>query len=64
MQLPEIDIGDAVDTMAIRDNTLGRTAGAYNKRQVAPIRLGGQEKEGSISGSMKDKRSGDFQGLE
>jgi len=56
MQLPEIDFGGALDTMAMTDGILGRPARAYDKPPAAPIRLGGEEKEGSISGSMKDKK--------
>ena len=56
MQLPEIDFGGALDTMAMTDGILGRPARAYDKPPAAPIRPGGEEKEGSISGSMKDKK--------
>ncbi|KAG0127202.1 hypothetical protein HOY82DRAFT_490697 [Tuber indicum] len=56
MQLPEIDFGGALDTMAITDGLLGRPARAHQKPPAAPIRLEGEEKEGSISGSMKDKK--------
>jgi len=56
MLLPEIDFGGTLDTMAMTDGILGRPARAYDKPPAAPIKLGGQEKEGSISGSMKDKK--------
>ncbi|CUS11613.1 unnamed protein product [Tuber aestivum] len=56
MQLPEIDFGGTLDTMAMTDGILGRPARTHEKPPAAPIRRGGGEKEGSISGSIKDKK--------
>ncbi|RPB00775.1 hypothetical protein L873DRAFT_1678932 [Choiromyces venosus 120613-1] len=55
MQLPEIDFGGTLDTVDISGGFLGRPARTHEKPPAAPIRLG-EEKEGSIAGSMKDKK--------
>ncbi|PWW74256.1 hypothetical protein C7212DRAFT_353407 [Tuber magnatum] len=46
MQLPEIDFGGALDTMAMTDGTPGRPTRAHEKPPAAPTRPGGEEKEG------------------